>query len=251
MNASYLRVKNWGRHQHYDPLKRRPPWIKIYNDLLGDDDAFMRLDEETQWQLVRIWLVASRSSALTRDDEGAIVPAVVNDAASLQRSIMSVRKVPLEALIRDGWLVPVSEAELLTTSDLPVEMRGKRRRRASTAASTGASAGASVALRGRAEEVSEVVGPDVSGRPFSADAATDGDGLPFKNELLCARLLQRIGDHADKGTRTVLRSLAERASEASLAKVIESLDTHAGDIRDRAAYAVGALRDEVCAREVA
>lgn len=250
MNASYLRVKNWGRHQHYDPLKRRPPWIKIYNDLLGDDDAFMRLDEETQWQLVRIWLVASRSSALTRDEEGGIVPAVANDTASLQRSIMSVRKVPLEALIRDGWLIPVSESELLTPADLPVEMPGKRRRRASTRASAGASTDASGALRGRAEEVSDV-GPNVSGRPFSADARTDEEGLLFKNELLCARLLQRIGDHADKGTRTVLRSLAERASEASLAKVIESLDTHAGEIRDRAAYAVGALRDEVCAREVA
>lgn len=69
------------------------------------------------------------------------------------------------------------------------------------------------------------------------------ESLPFSNELLVARLMQRIGDQADQGTRQVVVSYARRLPQASLAKVIESIETQSP--RDRAAYAVGALRDEL------
>lgn len=69
------------------------------------------------------------------------------------------------------------------------------------------------------------------------------EGLPFSNQLLVARLMQRIGDQADHGTRQVVVSYARRLPQASLAKVIESIETQSP--RDRAAYAVGALRDEL------
>lgn len=120
MQASYLRVKNHTKHQHYDPTKRRPPWIKLYNDLLGGDvGGFDELSEAEQWQLVRIWLVASKSSALTHDENGKVVPVVANDEKSLRRSIMSLKRIPLEKFIREGWLIPVAEDELIEADGLP------------------------------------------------------------------------------------------------------------------------------------
>lgn len=111
MRASYLRVKNWREFQHY--AKRRPPWIKLFNRILGDDTEFAELDELEQWQLVRIWLIASRSSRYTLDEERRIVPVVVNDEQSLRRAIQTLKKVPIEKFIRAGWLVPVAEEELV------------------------------------------------------------------------------------------------------------------------------------------
>lgn len=116
MEARYLRVKKWAEFQHYDPTKRRPPWIKFYNTLLDSGDPFMELSEAEQWQLVRIWLVASRSEALTLDESGVVVPAVVDDEHSLRRSTMSLRPLPLAKFIRLGWLIPVAASELLGAS---------------------------------------------------------------------------------------------------------------------------------------
>lgn len=84
-----------------------------------------------------------------------------------------------------------------------------------------------------------------SGRHFELN------GLPIENELLSARLMQAIGDHADQGTASQIRKHAAKLPPASFAKVIESLEIHGSNVRDRAAYAVGALSDELAERESA
>ena len=129
MDASYLRVKNWSRFQHYDAKRRRPPWIKFYNDLLGDDDDFGRLTEVEQWQLVRIWLIASRSSRFTVElvnEELRVVPVVAFDEQTLRRAIQSLKKIPLARFVREGWLIPVEENELVDpeTGDLLAQVIG-------------------------------------------------------------------------------------------------------------------------------
>ena len=53
-----MRVRNWTRFQHYN--YRKPPWIKLYRDLLDDKD-FHELDGESVKYLVMIWLIASES----------------------------------------------------------------------------------------------------------------------------------------------------------------------------------------------
>lgn len=133
MDVSYLRVKNWGDLQHY--AKRNPPWIKLYRKLL-EDNAFMELDELEQWQLVRIWLVASRSDVTTPDEEGRAVPLLAYSEPSIRRAIGTLKKVPLEKFIRAGWLIPMSPEEV-------------------DSASTGASTDASAPLaKGRSETAS-------------------------------------------------------------------------------------------------
>jgi len=57
-----MRVKNWAQFQHF--RDRRPPWIKLYRDLL-DDMEWHTLDPEAAKALVMIWLLAS-------EDEGNV-----------------------------------------------------------------------------------------------------------------------------------------------------------------------------------
>jgi len=87
-----LRVKNWDKFQHY--TDRNPPWIKVYNTLLNDYQ-FTKLQDHARWQLIGIWLLASRC-----DNK---LPA---DADFLQRAILSTEPIDLDALIEAGWLEP-------------------------------------------------------------------------------------------------------------------------------------------------
>lgn len=55
-----MRVKNWHKFQHFKD--RKPPWIKLYRDIL-DDIEWFELDPVAAKALVMIWLIAS-------EDEG-------------------------------------------------------------------------------------------------------------------------------------------------------------------------------------
>lgn len=59
-------VKNWQRFQHYSG--RRPPWIKLYRDLL-DDFEFMSLSLASKALAPLIWLLASESDDGSFDGE--------------------------------------------------------------------------------------------------------------------------------------------------------------------------------------
>jgi uncharacterized phage protein (TIGR02220 family) len=51
-----MRIKNWEKHQHFKD--RRPPWIKVYRDILEDPD-WHELDGQSAKVLVMLWLLAS------------------------------------------------------------------------------------------------------------------------------------------------------------------------------------------------
>lgn len=55
-----MRIKNWHKFQHFKD--RKPPWIKLYRDIL-DDIEWFELDPVAAKALVMIWLIAS-------EDEG-------------------------------------------------------------------------------------------------------------------------------------------------------------------------------------
>jgi len=55
-NDMSYKVKNWGKFQHFKD--RRPPWIKLYRDLLDDLDWF-ELDAVSSKNLINLWLIAS------------------------------------------------------------------------------------------------------------------------------------------------------------------------------------------------
>jgi hypothetical protein len=51
-----MRIKNWHKFQHFKD--RRPPWVKLYRDLL-DDIEWHQLDALSAKVLVMLWLIAS------------------------------------------------------------------------------------------------------------------------------------------------------------------------------------------------
>ena len=51
-----MRIKNWSKFQHFKD--RKPPWVKLYRDLLDDID-WHELDAQASKVLVMLWLIAS------------------------------------------------------------------------------------------------------------------------------------------------------------------------------------------------
>jgi len=51
-----MRIKNWTKFQHFKD--RRPPWVKLYRDLL-DDREWHQLEPRAAKVLVMLWLIAS------------------------------------------------------------------------------------------------------------------------------------------------------------------------------------------------
>lgn len=59
-----IRVKSWSKFQHFKD--RRPPWIKLYRDVL-DDIEWHELDPIAAKCLVMLWLIASENDGVLPD----------------------------------------------------------------------------------------------------------------------------------------------------------------------------------------
>lgn len=55
-NLVKLRIRNWEKFQHYK--FRKPPWIKLYREILDDPD-WHKLSGESAKGLIMLWLIAS------------------------------------------------------------------------------------------------------------------------------------------------------------------------------------------------
>jgi hypothetical protein len=61
-----MKIKNWNRFQHFH--NRRPPWIKLYRDIL-DDKEWHDLDSKAAKTLVMLWVIASENEGELPDIE--------------------------------------------------------------------------------------------------------------------------------------------------------------------------------------
>lgn len=169
----YLRVKNWRDHQHY--RDRRPPWIKLMRDLIdGDNGRPFRelLNEQEQWQLVRLWLYASGSDMATVDPDGHEVPVIPFDEPTLRIGIRSIKRLPIAKFVSLGFLVPVASTDASAS--------------ASTGASADASALASAGANAREPEVpenSEKAKPKNTPKPPTPNGVGLALVLPHKPSL--------------------------------------------------------------------
>lgn len=85
-------VKGWEKFQHFKD--RKPPWIKLYRDIL-DDKQWHDLEPVAAKFLVMLWLIAS-------EEDGGMLP----DSAELAfRLRMSVRDVDKTISKLSHWLV--------------------------------------------------------------------------------------------------------------------------------------------------
>lgn len=61
-----IEIMNWIKFQHYS--NRRPPWIKLYNDLL-ENYNFRCLQDDSKLLLILLWMVKSRLEGDIPDNE--------------------------------------------------------------------------------------------------------------------------------------------------------------------------------------
>ena len=88
-----MRIKNWAKFQHFKD--RRPPWVKLYRDIL-DDPEWHELDAEAAKILVMLWLLASEDET----QEGKLP-----DAKTIAFRIrMPINKVNQALIKLEHWL---------------------------------------------------------------------------------------------------------------------------------------------------
>lgn len=110
-------VKNWSKFQHYKD--RKPPWIKLYRDLL-DDPEFHALSGDAAKALILMWLIASESLA-----DGKL-PASKTLAFRLRITESELTKISSEL---HHWLAPcLHDASTLLASETERDSETERER---------------------------------------------------------------------------------------------------------------------------
>jgi hypothetical protein len=89
-----VKIKDWKKFQHFKD--RRPPWIKLYRDLLDDDEWFL-LPPVSAKTLVLLWLLASED-----ETKQGLLPPFKKIAFRLRMSEKS-----LQSIVSDlsHWLI--------------------------------------------------------------------------------------------------------------------------------------------------
>ena len=95
-----MKIKNWSKFQHFKD--RKPPWIKLYRDIL-DDMNWHQLDPLASKVLVMCWLIAS-------EDDGQI-PDAKTLAFRLRMSEKQISDclIKLSHWLEQGDITPISE----------------------------------------------------------------------------------------------------------------------------------------------
>lgn len=79
------RIKNWDKFQHFKD--RRPPWIKLYRDLLDDPDWFALSGNDAK-NLTMLWLIASED-----DTKQGLLPSAGKIAFRLRISLDQTKQL--------------------------------------------------------------------------------------------------------------------------------------------------------------
>ena len=99
-NRTYIHIVGWEAMQHYK--KPKPPWIKVYRDILNEYD-FMNLTVDLKYTLFALWLLAAETDNSIIDDEEYI------------RDRLRLTEVPdLDKLVEAGYITRDREKSRLS-----------------------------------------------------------------------------------------------------------------------------------------
>jgi hypothetical protein len=121
-----MKIKNWSKFQHFKD--RRPPWIKLYRDLL-DDMQWHELDPLSSKVLVTLWLLAS-------EDQDGCLP----DTKTLAWRMRMTEKQVLDCISKLSHWLEHDDIELISEryqDDLPeteVETKKETKKKATVVA---------------------------------------------------------------------------------------------------------------------
>jgi hypothetical protein len=109
-----LKIKNWSKFQHFKDGSRRPPWIKLYRDLLDNLEWHM-LSPESAKILIMLWVVAS-------EDQGNL-PDIKKLSFRLRVSEDQLVKALKEL---DGWIIE-DDIKMISSGYQQTRLEEKRR----------------------------------------------------------------------------------------------------------------------------
>jgi hypothetical protein len=119
-----MKIKNWTKFQHFKD--RRPPWVKLYRDIL-DDLEWHELDPLAAKVLVMLWLIAS-------EDDGRI-PDTKTLAFRLRLTEIKTKEIVIKLshwleqddinAISSGYQLDSTETETETETEKEKETKTK------------------------------------------------------------------------------------------------------------------------------
>jgi hypothetical protein len=182
-----VRVKNWSKFQHFKD--RRPPWIKLYRDLL-DDREWHKLDGDSAKILVSLWLIGSEDSG--------VIPSSEDLAFRLRISEKHIEKCLGQLghwLISERYQYDINQSQKISATDIEVPLRDREETETETETekkATGVATpdGVSDSLwqdfkKLRTAKKSPITQTAISG--ISREAAKAGLSLPTVLEMCCER----------------------------------------------------------------
>jgi len=133
-----MKIKNWEDFQHYKD--RRPPWIKLYRELLDDKNWFSLSGDDAK-TLVMLWIIAAEDKNMVGE-----LPSVEDLAFRLRKSLEETKSTILRLnhwlehdasdLLADGLQVaiPETETETETNKEAEAETDNKNKQKGTTEA---------------------------------------------------------------------------------------------------------------------
>jgi hypothetical protein len=112
-----IKIKNWHKFQHFKD--RKPPWIKLYRDLL-DEPRWFKLSGESAKTLIMFWLLASESDGYLPDIKTISFRLRIDEKKS--KSLIDNLKEWLDiTMISDGYQDDAPETETETKIEIEGE----------------------------------------------------------------------------------------------------------------------------------
>lgn len=216
---SYLSVRNWDHYQHYK--NRRPPWIKVYVELL-DDLEIRRLPIGTRLLWDQLLLLAARyDNAILKDFE-----AIAN-ATGIKRELVAKGT---EQLLKGRWIKETRSSRTLA-----------RRYPSRAPAQSQEAEGSKTKDKGSSEVEGELGNSGATGKPDLHEL-----GQTLENRIAAAprgsegRLFEVLPDF-DASSAKVLRPLLDKLPVAAIEAVREEV-LAAENGKRTTGYAVQILR---------
>lgn len=114
LGIGMIHIKNWKKHQHYKD--RRPPWIKLYRELL-DNPEWFSLSGDDGRMLINLWLIASETNDGMLPDSDTLAFRLRTDSKTIDQSI--------KTLVLKGFLYDDSEMLAGCEHDASIEREGE------------------------------------------------------------------------------------------------------------------------------
>lgn len=100
------RIKNWKKFQHYKD--RRPPWIKLYTELLDDAHGYLPLSDRAKVTLFHCWMAGAMIWNPEKEVEPLLPQSLERLRLVIRTSFRTTSARTLKEIVSAGYLISVA-----------------------------------------------------------------------------------------------------------------------------------------------